>query len=71
MIIRKDKIEVDLQEKRQSKSKEPDYYATVLVGGASLTFILSKDYFKILEVGHGDYIRIVQDGKRLIIEKDA
>jgi hypothetical protein len=51
--------------------KKPDYTATLLVGGASLTIILSKDFFRVLGVERGDYVRIVQNGKRLIIEKDA
>ena len=60
------------KKKEDDKKKEPDYSALVLVGGASLTFILSNDFLGCLDAERGDYLRIRRDGnrKRLIIEKD-
>jgi hypothetical protein len=51
------------------KQNKPEYRAITIVGGTSFCFILPKHFAEALEVGKGDYVRIVQDGKRLIVEK--
>jgi hypothetical protein len=54
---------------QKSEIKKPEYRAVSLVGGASLTFVLPRHFSKSLGVERGDYVRIVQDGRRLDVEK--
>ena len=54
---------------QKSEIKKPEYRAVSLVGGASLTIVLPRHFSKTLGVEPGDYVRIVQDGRRLIVEK--
>ena len=49
--------------------EKPEYRAVTLVGGASLTIVLPRHFADSIEVGRGDFVRIIQDGKRLIVEK--
>jgi antitoxin component of MazEF toxin-antitoxin module len=53
----------------QELKTKPEYRAVTLVGGASLTIVLPRHFSEPLEVERGDYVKIVQDGKRLIVEK--
>jgi antitoxin component of MazEF toxin-antitoxin module len=53
----------------QELKGKPEYRAVTLVGGTSLTIVLPRHFSEALEVERGDYVKIVQDGKRLIVEK--
>ena len=57
-----------LRTKREGEGK-PEYRAITIVGGTSFCFILPKHLAQALEVEKGDYVRIVQEGKHLIVEK--
>lgn len=55
---------------QKSQTKKPEYRAVSLVGGASLTIVLPREFgSQILGVERGDYVKIIPDGKRLIVEK--
>ena len=53
----------------QTTEKKPEFRAVTLVGNASLTIVLPRHFASALEVERGDYVKIVQDGRRLIVEK--
>lgn len=53
----------------QKTEIKPEYRAVTLVGGASLTIVLPRSFSEALGVERGDYVKIVQDGHRLIVEK--
>lgn len=53
----------------QTTENKPEYRAVTLVGNASLTIVLPRHFASALEVERGDYVKIVQDGKRLVVEK--
>ncbi|MGC2308627.1 MAG: AbrB/MazE/SpoVT family DNA-binding domain-containing protein [Nitrososphaeraceae archaeon] len=40
-----------------------------IVGENSFSIVLPKHYAINLGIGKGDYVKVVQDGKRLLIEK--
>ena len=48
---------------------KPEYRAVTLVGNVSLTIVLPKEFASALEVDRGDFVKITQEEKRLIIEK--
>lgn len=48
---------------------KPEYRAVTLVGNASLTIVLPKEFATALEVDRGDFVKIIQVEKRLIVEK--
>ena len=48
---------------------KPEYRAVTLVGGTSLTIVLPRHFSEALGVERGDFVKIVQDGRRLIVEK--
>ena len=52
----------------QTQTK-PEYRAVTLVGNASLTIVLPKEFATALEVDRGDFVKIIQVEKRLIVEK--
>jgi len=54
---------------RKTEIKEAEYRTVSLVGGTSLTIVLPRHFSKVIGVERGDYVKIVQDGKRLIVEK--
>jgi hypothetical protein len=53
----------------KSEDGKPEYRAVTLVGGASLTIVLPRRFADSMEVGRGDFVRIKQDGRKLIVEK--
>ena len=48
---------------------KPEYRAVTLVGRASLTIVPPRHFSRALDVEQGDFVKITQDGKRLIVEK--
>ena len=50
-------------------SVKPEYRAVTLVGNASLTIVLPKEFATALEVDRGDFVKITQEDNRLIVEK--
>ena len=55
--------------REQSRQAKPVYKALALSGGTSLTLVLDKRFAIGLGLTKGDYVRITQDGNRLIVEK--
>lgn len=57
--------------KQETEIKDKAAYRAVsLVGGTSLTFVLPRHFAdRVLGIERGDYVRIIPDGKRLVIEK--
>jgi hypothetical protein len=52
--------------------ENPDFeYRTIgVVGSASFCVVLPKQYAINLGVGKGDFVKVRQEGERIIIEKD-
>jgi hypothetical protein len=53
----------------EATNSKVEYKAIALSGRTSLTVVLPRQFSVGLGLGKGDYVRITQDGKRLIIEK--
>jgi antitoxin component of MazEF toxin-antitoxin module len=53
--------------------ENPDFeYRTIgVVGSASFCVVLPKQYAINLGVGKGDFVKVRQEGERIIIEKDG
>ena len=51
-----------------SKGKH-EYRAITVVGGASLTIVLPKQYATGLGLERGDWVKVSWEGKRIILEK--
>jgi hypothetical protein len=58
--------EQSIEEATKAKA---EYKAIALSGRTSLTVVLPRQFSIGLGLGKGDYVKITQDGKRLIIEK--
>ena len=48
---------------------KPEYRAITVVGGASLTIVLPKNFAPGLGLGKGDYVKVSREGSRIILEK--
>lgn len=48
---------------------KPEYRAVTLVGNASLTIVLPREFASALDVKRGDFVKITREEKRLIVEK--
>jgi hypothetical protein len=53
----------------KTKSKKSEYRAVTVVGGNSLTIVLPKQFASELDLGRGDYVKLSQEGSRIILEK--
>ena len=58
------------RKRKPIKREDLGNLTTVVMGNTCATMILPLDLIEVLGLEQGDSIRIRQDGKRLIIEKD-
>jgi bifunctional DNA-binding transcriptional regulator/antitoxin component of YhaV-PrlF toxin-antitoxin module len=49
--------------------EKPKYQAIGLAGNTSYTLVVPKDFATAIGLEKGDFVRVTQDDKRLIVEK--